>query len=252
MVYINYLSPETMGASHTAFPAVALAVMFSAHTVLPDMSVHRIKAGSNAYVLETDSALYLIDAGYPGHEKKILSVVDRLAPKPLRLIFITHGHFDHYGSAAAVRDSTGAPIGVHEADADAMANGRTPLRHTRHGGAIGKSILLPLAERFMKPRKTVPDTVFHDGDSLRGFGLDAVVIHTPGHTEGSCCLLVRDSLLFSGDLVTSQFFFQKQRYYASDWDDIDRSVTRAQALSPRLVLPGHGRRYLTKRDLDKL
>ena len=75
------------------------------------------------YLIETGSSLFLVDAGSPGEEKKILRHIKKYGEKKLRLIFITHGHFDHYGSAAALQRLTGALIAIHKDDAMAMAEG---------------------------------------------------------------------------------------------------------------------------------
>ncbi|MBD3344624.1 MAG: MBL fold metallo-hydrolase [Chitinivibrionales bacterium] len=146
------------------------------------MKIHPIHIlGSNAYIIETENELYLIDAGYPGFEKRILKKVHSLEKK-LRLIILTHAHFDHYKSAAAMRKATGALIGIHSLDADYLCQGTTPLDSVSILGLFGK-LILPLAEKITKPPPTPPDILFEDNDSLDKYGLDAKIIHTPGHTS---------------------------------------------------------------------
>lgn len=84
-------------------------------------------AMSRAYLIEQGACLILVDAGVPGEEARILRAIQRRHPARLSMIFITHAHFDHYGSAAALRRATGAPIAIHESDAEAMADGEIPL-----------------------------------------------------------------------------------------------------------------------------
>lgn len=202
--------------------------------------VHRIQVGiSVAYLIEGDSGLILVDAGSPGHEQKILRKMQEVGRTDLRLIFITHAHFDHYGCAAAIRRHTGAPIAVHTADSEALAHGETPLGHVRSWGILGKW-LLPVAERLWPPEPTAPDMRVEDGDSFEDFGFDACAVHTPGHTPGSSSLLVNDSLLFVGDLVSSRPWLFAQCYYAHDWSQVTESVERLIALDARWVFPGHG------------
>ena len=94
------------------------------HTIFTPMAT--------TYLIESESGLVLIDAGLPGHERHILGRMQRLGRDDLRLIFITHAHLDHYGSAAALKRLTGAVIAIHRAGEKAMAQGKTPIRSAFH------------------------------------------------------------------------------------------------------------------------
>jgi glyoxylase-like metal-dependent hydrolase (beta-lactamase superfamily II) len=94
--------------------------------------------------------------------------------------------------------------------------------------------------------------VLSDGDSLQDYGLDATVMHTPGHTAGSCCLVVADSLLFCGDLLSSKGGASKQRHYAQSWQQIDASVNKVKALAPAFSFPGHGAQPLSTQILQTI
>lgn len=167
-----------------------------------DGRVLRIQAGlGNAYLVEGAGGLVAIDTGSPGAESKLLSAMARLGRTDLRLILITHAHADHYGSAAALRRITGAPIAVHSADAAAMASGRTPIRSAR---GRGKAMLrlLPLFERIWRAPATEPDAVVDDGDAIEVLGRGAHIVHTPGHTPGSLTVALGDGRFFVGDLLS--------------------------------------------------
>ncbi|MEZ4556510.1 MAG: MBL fold metallo-hydrolase [Caldilineaceae bacterium] len=92
------------------------------------ITVHRINMlVSNAFLIETDAGVILVDAGLPLQENFVLRTLKRIGrADDLRLIYITHAHVDHYGSANAIRAATGAPIAVHQADAATMAAGESP------------------------------------------------------------------------------------------------------------------------------
>ena len=215
-------------------------------------TVHPIPLGmSRAYLLANAAGLYLIDAGCPRQEKRILRAMHTLERDDLRLIFITHAHFDHYGSAAALRDATGAEIAIHQADADAMARGDTILGDTRgRGRLVGP--FLPFAEFLIGAPPTPADILLEDGDSLSQWGLDATVLHTPGHTVGSSCLLAEGRLAFVGDLLTAGRQLHAQRFYADDWSQIPTSIGRLLARRPERVYAGHGNRTLTATELHEL
>lgn len=214
--------------------------------------VHSVAAGMAwVHVIETDSGMLLIDAGSRGNEHKILELLNKIGRKHLRLIFITHAHLDHYGSAAAVRRITGAPIAIHSADADSMASGKTPLGSARLWGRFVK-MAMPLAERFVRPDPAPPDIIVGEGDDLSRYGLDATVVHTPGHTPGSTCLLVEDRIAFVGDLLSAKGFPHAQMLYASDWKKLRAGVDRLKLLAPELTYTGHSARPLTGAQLQRI
>jgi len=134
----------------------------------------------------------------------------------------THGHWDHIGDNAAVAEHTGAEIAVHPLD-------RHRLEHPQ-----------PLFAPFEIP-PSVPAVELAEGGEIRFGEIRLRVLHTPGHTEGSVCLLAPDDgLLFSGDTL-----------FAGGWGRIDLPGGSAEAMAASIarltefedalaVLPGHG------------
>ncbi len=222
--------------------------------------IHPIPMGMGiAYLIESAAGLLLVDAGLPHWEQAVLRRIHALGRKPgaLQLIYITHAHLDHYGSAAALRRASGAPVVIHRADADAIARGRTPLGSIRGRGWL-LAALLPLAERVLRPEPTLPDILCDDGDALDlDLPFAATVLHTSGHTPGSSCLIVegegdQDRIAFAGDLVSNTTHPHGQRYFAHDWAILHHNLARLQALHPQWVYPGHGRAPLDDATLQRL
>ncbi|MFW5774681.1 MAG: MBL fold metallo-hydrolase [Chitinivibrionales bacterium] len=217
-----------------------------------DWTVYGFKAGMcRVYLVKHERTGFLIDAGSPGQQEKILSVMKKSGIDSLGLIILTHGHFDHYGSAAALRDCTGAPIAIHRADAPFLQEGSTPLPKTKSWGRLGK-MFLPLAEMVYSPESTTADILLEDNQELARFGLDASVVHTPGHTPGSICIMLQDSIAFVGDLISARPTNHVQRYYAFDWNQVRESFYRLRKLKPSIAFPGHGSPPLSGEDVQKL
>jgi hydroxyacylglutathione hydrolase len=214
--------------------------------------IHNLDMGlSRAYLLESQAGLYLVDAGMPGLHEKVFRYMRSLGRRDLRLIFITHAHLDHYGSAAALRRLTGAKLAIHLADAKAMSHGETPLGDVRGRGQIVK-YFLPLLRPFLKLEPVQPDLTPTDGDVFESFDLNASLLHLPGHTPGSSALLVEEKHAFVGDLLSTSGIPHLQRYYASDWRQIPDSLVSLQAHHPLWVYPGHGSHPLPGADLNTL
>ena len=100
-------------------------------------------------------------------------------------ILLTHGHFDHILAAQAVKEKYNIPIYACRQEEEML---REPsINMTVHYGQ-GCSI--------------VPDVFLEDLDVIRLAGFSVQMIHTPGHTKGSCCYYLKDEgVLFSGDTV---------------------------------------------------
>lgn len=191
-----------------------------------------------AFAVESDSAVFLIDAGSPGQGDRLAEKLAGFSRKPLSLIIVTHAHFDHFGGANRLREITGARVAAHVDDVNDLRAGRTRVPLVHGWGRLGRP-LLPFAEKLLKPRPTEPDIVLHDGERLDTLGLRATVVHTPGHTPGSISIMLDNGTAFVSDLVVSRPRDDAQCYYATSWTKLAVSLRRVQKLEPRLVYSGH-------------
>jgi len=140
----------------------------------------------------------------------------------------THTHVDHVGCTAELQRSTGAAASIHEAD--------RPLYE-----------ILPVQAELLGIDRPVPadvDGALVDGRALRFGSLELAVVHTPGHTPGSCCFLVRDggkARLFAGDTLF-RGSIGRTDLWGGDHDAILRSIRGKLLTLPddALVVTGHG------------
>lgn len=205
-----------------------------------------------AFLVVRPQGCYLIDTGSPGCQNKVLQKLKELDRFDLKAIWITHAHYDHYGSAAALRDITGAKIGVHPADAGSLANGASPLGSSREYGWI-YPLFQPLALRLLPLPPTPPDFTLEDGELLASLGLDAIVWHTPGHTPGHSSLVLEGETAFAGDVIASvPPRLKMQSLLATNWDQLPASVIHLSQAHPQWVYTGHSRRPLPGSALQEL
>lgn len=122
----------------------------------------------------------------PGYEvPRILAVLAK-HQLTVKQIVVTHAHIDHIASALELKRITGAPILYNKADLPLTA------MMEEQAGWIG----------VKAPEVRPPDHSPADLEAVSVRGVEAQVIHTPGHTEGSLCLLVpAASLLLAGDTL---------------------------------------------------
>jgi glyoxylase-like metal-dependent hydrolase (beta-lactamase superfamily II) len=216
------------------------------------MQVYPIPCGLGiAFLVETGQGLFLIDSGSPGQQNRVLAKMRELGRADLKLIWITHAHYDHYGSAAALRALTGARIGVHPADADSMVSGQSPLGSWRSYGFI-YPLAQSLVNRIQPLPATPPDFTLADGQTLQSFGLNAMVLHTPGHTPGHTCLLLEDGTAFVADLIGGFPQPRLQGLLATQWSQLPGSLAHLLESRPEWIFTGHVRHKLPGSLLKKV
>lgn len=188
-------------------------------------------------LVEGDEAV-MIDTGLYGEMYFIRRLVHRLGltPRNIKAILLTHGHLDHAGNLARLKDWTGAKVLAHPAEARHVS-GTYPYRGvTKWCGrleAAGRSVF--------RYRPATIDEFLTDGQELPFWG-GLRVIHLPGHTEGHCGFYsARHNLLFSGDMFASYFFntHKPPAILNSAAEQFPASVEKIRKLNPRLIFPHH-------------
>lgn len=220
--------------------------------------IRRIAVGplrTNCYALHVPGsrAAVLVDPG--GDAAKVLDAVGGL---DIRVIVLTHAHWDHVEALAEVHVACRAPIAAHPDEHQVWRHEREHLH--RHGswdaGTATADLLGRGCSLHPSPGALLWDgTVHHvvaDGDVLHVEGLTVDVVHTPGHTPGGICLsvaghvLTGDTLFPGGPGLTGWPF--------SDFPTIIESIGRKLLrLAPETVVhPGHGEPTTIEREAPHL
>jgi glyoxylase-like metal-dependent hydrolase (beta-lactamase superfamily II) len=198
----------------------------------------------NAYLLETDDGVLLVDAGWPNKTEAIFKPVQESGHNPddIRHLVLTHGHIDHAGSAAEVRRRTGARTYAHAADLELINKGEAE----RPGTTVTPGIIPAIAYLiFIKPGGTTyeslaVDQTLKDGETLP-MANDIEVIHSPGHCAGHIVLLLRqEGILIAGD-ICSNIMGLSYSVLNEDRALARKSILRLAAYPFERAVFGHGK-----------
>jgi glyoxylase-like metal-dependent hydrolase (beta-lactamase superfamily II) len=160
---------------------------------------------ANAFLVEGDDGLALIDAGFAHKEAAVFEAIQALgrSARELKHLIFTHGHPDHIGSAAAIVRETGARTYMHPLDIP-MAETGGPFRPLTPAPGLLRRVLCKL---FFDPNERVAPVAI-DQHLSEGEMLDVAggfkVIHLPGHCAGQVALVWQNGrMLFAGDVAAN-------------------------------------------------
>ncbi len=196
-----------------------MALKIYEHMVVGDLDCNCYLIGDpvskQAVVLDPGDDGGRIERAIAGHGLEVVAVV------------ATHAHFDHILAAEAIRAVTGAPFYLHQGDMDLLQ-------------WLPASLEMFLGVTQAPPPPEV-DTKLSDGDVLKVGGHALHVIHTPGHSPGSICLVTAEQdLLFSGDTLFAMSVGRAD-LPGGDQDALVTSIRRRLfPLGDMPVHPGHG------------
>lgn len=204
-------------------------------------SIIPIKTGYvNSYLLKGENSGILIDAGLPGTEAQILNALDtnKCLTKDISLVVITHSHYDHFGSLAAIKKTLPALVASGKEDALALQAGQNadlvPL------GLKGKiASLFSTRNAFTGYR---PDILIDKEMIVSVGGSEVSIVPISGHTKGSLLIIAGENA-FVGDLLMGSFFnFKKPMlpFFAVSLEAIKKSLSLLKERGVKILYLGHG------------
>jgi glyoxylase-like metal-dependent hydrolase (beta-lactamase superfamily II) len=191
----------------------------------------------------------MIDGGMPNKLKVFKRVLTRLDinPSDIKLIVLTHSHFDHSGSAQEIREFTGGKIAVHVSERTYLENGGMIIpKGVNFYGKITKPWLFAIFKKISFP-KFKPDILITDEPyPLKAYGIDGNIIHTPGHTVGSISVILDSGEAFVGCMAHNGFPFRFHPglpIYAQDIEAIKKCWKILIGRGIKMIYPGHGKPF---------
>ncbi|GEM_PF-178215 len=229
---------------------------------LDRMKVKCLKVGfTNCFIIPCDGGYMQIDVGYPNHYKKYLKGLDKLGIdiSEIKYLLLTHHHDDHVGFAAELVENCGAKIIVHEKALEPLARGVSEEDIHPINGCV--KLIFLIFSSFHKfvfpPVVTSPEdfiVVGDDGELLRKIGVDADILYTPGHTDDSISVVMKndsgDEIAFAGDVAMDLFNFcccKHRPIFVKDIEEVYRSWDRFRERDVKTIYPAHGDPFPTEK-----
>jgi glyoxylase-like metal-dependent hydrolase (beta-lactamase superfamily II) len=203
---------------------------------------------ANAYLVGNADSWVLVDASIPGSHRKIVRAAEARFGRGTKpdAILLTHGHFDHAGSAARLADRWAVRVHAHPLELPYLTGQADypPLDTT------GPGFFSKLARFFPSKTVNLSDRVT---DFAGAFG-EWETLETPGHTPGHVSFFRRsDGILLAGDALTTMDLDSFWGTLAkrpevcrppvpatTDWEKARKSVELLASLWPSVIAPGHG------------
>ena len=219
--------------------------------------------GVNAYLLPVQDSFILVDTGgwtfmdrpmnnrWGILEQKMIE--HGCTPGKLKWVILTHGDVDHIANCRAVQQQYGAKIIIHKADADLLHNLTiekvfSNFKFSAPGLKLMAAVMHPLFVKITK--KIIAEYIEFDEDEridenfeLKSIGLDATIVHLPGHTKGSIGLVFTNGDIIAGDTLanTKKPALSMNAY---DFKLLRQSVQGLKEKNLNMVYPGHGDPFL--------
>jgi hydroxyacylglutathione hydrolase len=200
----------------------------------------------NAYFVVGDGQVILIDTGEKRNEKRILQALATLglSLSEIRLIILTHTHYDHCGSVRGLKEMTAAKVIVHQNEASCLREGYSGFPKgtspvTKAISWIGRSI----GSRIGRYAPVEPDIIVSERFGLEEYGTEGYIVPTPGHTSGSMSVIISNRYALVGDTLFN--IFRKSLFppFADDQEELLKSWAKLIDIGCRTFYPGHGSRF---------
>ena len=175
-----------------------------------DAQIKGVKGRANSWIIGDDDEVIVID---PGEDAAVL--LEAVGDREILAVICTHGHAGHSEAAIEVAKRDQAPVALHPGDR--------------------------LAWREVHSSED-PEIDMEDGGRFEVAGVSLEVLHSPGHSRGSCCLYSEElGVVFTGDVVAETGPVSREDGFPNWGKQLDTIGGQVLTLPPDTrILPGHG------------
>lgn len=221
-----------------------ITLLFHPGVYIGMATVHRVRLGTcNTYLVQGNGGYILVDAGNANREGIFFDYLNKrgISPGQIKLAVITHAHYDHVGSLSAIKKICRCPAAVHQREARLLREGRFIMPPGTN--LLGKTIS-SIGKRaawtgLFKYSPVDPEIEIIQEMSLDQYGVDGLIIPTPGHTGGSVSVVLPTGEAFVGDLAVN-FLGSVFPPFAESPREILMSWRKLARLGANKIFPGHG------------
>ncbi len=200
--------------------------------------IEQIKTGTdNCYLVSEGKNAILVDTCSAAGLEKVLAACSSY---DMKLIVITHPHFDHAENAYELSKRLGIPVAMNEADIGIFDSYDSQPLIAR--GIVGRVVLRLSLKVLRNTKVRRPENLIFvkEGDSLEAYGIDGQIIELPGHTKGSIGVVIGDGDVIVGDQMDNWIRPSEGHLYA-DKKDLENSMEKLRSLGERTAYYGHGK-----------
>lgn len=211
--------------------------------------IYPIPLGFDHCYLIQDKGTIMVDGGAPKKAKEFTKAIEKIGinTHDIKLIILTHGHWDHIGSAKEIKKLTGAKIALHHLEKEWLEKSLKPMPPgvTTWGHILSKIVTMFLP--FISiPGTNVDIVIGNEGLLLEGYGIPGKVIYTPGHSSGSVSILLKTGEAFVGDMAMNKFplrFSPGLPIFAEDPVKLNESWKSLLDQGAKMIYPAHGKPF---------
>lgn len=190
-----------------------------------------------SYLITTPQGHILINSDLESSVPLIRASVERLGFKfsDIKILLISHAHWDHDGGSAAIKALTGAQYMVMDADVPVVeSGGRADFQYGNQPGSLYPA--------------TKVDRILHDGDEVQLGGTTLVAHLTPGHTKGCTTWTMKlpdarkpyDVVIVGSPNVNEGYKLVNNASYPEIASDYERTFRVLKSLPVDIFLGAHG------------